>query len=253
MESKNPLERIRQAIVESKRYGFANEISRLGVSDELMKISDALDIYYGIVREKKEEPSNNDGLIGVLDNVYKNPGHYKSIIGSYGNQFSRIGEERFSNVLSLLSQVKEPLAKMKETLSKENPLYLNISTTIASIAVSNVVSSINNYQPTSRSRFDADLLSLRTGIDTGYYNLITSGTKVFRELEHFDMSSDFFDNFEVNRKEIYSQNDIIIDRVLNPKTSIPQKSNSGSGCLVMALALSTSLLSCLGFIVLLFL
>ena len=251
MEKKNPLENIRKAIIGGQFTGIENEITRLGVSDELMKISDALDIYYGIEREKKEVPSNHDGLIGVLDSINKNPGHYASILrqGSYGNQYSRIGEDIFSDVLSLLRRVKEPLAKMKESLSKENPLYLNISTTIASIAVSNVVSSINNYRPTSRSKFDVDLFTSMTGIDTGYYNLITSGTKVFRELEHFDMATDFLENYEANRKEIYSQDDMIRDRVLNPKTSTSPKSSSGSGCLVMALVLSTSMLSFFGIIV----
>lgn len=258
MESKNPLENIRNAILGSQLFGIENEISRLGVSDELMKISDALDSYYGIVREKKEEPSNEGGLIGVLNNINRNPGRYSSVLlqSAYDNPITQFGKEKFSNVQSLLGQVKEPLAKIKATLSKDNPLYLNISTIIASIAVSRVVSSINNYRPTSRDPYGTDLLSYKTGIDTGYYNLITSGTKVFRLLESFDMAPDFLDNFEENKKVIYSQNQTFqdrLDRALRPETSTSRKSSSGSGCLVMALVLSTSMLSCLGLIVTLFL
>lgn len=251
MESKNPLENIRNAILGSQFLGEENEISRLGVSDELMKISDALDDYYGIVRESKEEPSKEGGLIGVMNNVYKNPGRYSSILRQsvYDNPITQFGKEKFINVQSLLSRVKEPLAKMKEILSKDNPLYLNISTIIASIAISTVVSSINNYRPTSTSPYRTDLLSLRTGIDAGYYNLITSGKKVFRGLEDFDMTNDVLENFEANKKEIYSLYDKISDRLLNPKNLTSQKSSSGSGCLVMLFVLSTSMLSCLGVLI----
>lgn len=257
MEKMNPLENIRKAIIGGQFSGIENEVTRLGVSDELMKISDALDSFYGIVREKKEEPLKKSGLIGVMDEIYQGRGPYASMLGdvSYGNPISRFGEEKFSKVQSLLGRVKEPLAKMKETLSKENPLYLNISTIIASITVSTVVSSINNYRPTSRSPLETDLLSYRTGIDTGYYNLITSATKVFKQLESFDIAPNFLDNYEANKKVIYSQNQTIqdrLDRALNPETRSPSKSSSGSGCLVMALVLSTSMLSCLGLIVTLF-
>ena len=54
MEIKNPLEEIRNAILESQLFGVENEITQLGVSKELLKISDALDNYYGIKR--KDEP-----------------------------------------------------------------------------------------------------------------------------------------------------------------------------------------------------
>ena len=57
MESKNPLEEIRSAILESQLFGFENEITQMGVSDELLKISDALDEYYGISRETKVKPA----------------------------------------------------------------------------------------------------------------------------------------------------------------------------------------------------
>ena len=253
MESKNPLENIRNAILGSQLFGIENEISRLGVSDELMKISDALDSYYGIVREKKEESSNEGGLIGVLNNMYRNPGRYSSILlqSAYDNPITHFGKEKFINVQSLLSRVKEPLAKIKETLPKDNPLYLNISTIIASIAISTVVSSINNYRPTSRSPYETDLLSLKTGIDSGFYNLITSGTKVFKQLESFDMAPDCLDNYEANKKVIYSHNQTIqdrFDRALNSEISTSKKSSSGLGCLVMALVLSTSMISCLVFI-----
>ena len=53
MESKNPLEEIRSAILESQLFGVENEITQMGVSDELLKISDSLDKYYGISREPK--------------------------------------------------------------------------------------------------------------------------------------------------------------------------------------------------------
>ena len=76
MEAKNPLEDIRNAILENQYFGIENEISQLGVSYELMEISNALDSYYGIVREKKEESTNKDGLVQdnlsrVMNEYYK--------------------------------------------------------------------------------------------------------------------------------------------------------------------------------------
>lgn len=246
MEKQNPLENIRNAILASKLFGIENEISRLGVSDELMKISDALDSYYGIVRETNEEPSNEGGLIGVMNNLYRtNPPSYMSSLTR--SSFSRFGEEKFSKVLSLLSRVKEPLSKMKVALSKENPLYLDISTMLVSIAVQNVVSALNSYQ--KPASYEYERYDPFTGLDIEYSNLITSGKKVFDKLSDYDMTQECYDNYKANGTVISSQAQRISDAILNPKAFSSSKKSSSSGCLVLALVLSTSMLSFFGIIV----
>ena len=239
----NPLEKIRNAILGSQLFGVENEISRLGVSDELMKISDALDSYYGIVRETNEEPSNEGGLIGVMNNLYRtNPPSYMKVLTR--SSFSRYGEEKFSNVMSLLSRVKEPLSKIKEALSKENPLYLDISTMIVSIAVHNVVSALNSYQkPPS---YEYERYDPFTGLDIEYSNLITSGKKVFDKLRDYDMTQECFDNYKANGTVISSQAQRISDAILNPKAFSSSKKSSSSGCLILALTVSTSIVVCIG-------
>lgn len=249
MEKKNPLENIRKAIIGGRFSGIENEVTRLGVSDELMKISDALDIFYGIEREKKEVPSNEGGhgsLIGVMNEYYKtHPNSYTASLSR--TSYSRYLETSFGGELSLLSNVKAPLLDMKQKLSKDNSLYLDISTTIASIAVNSVVSRINSYKKTPKSPFESDLFSSMTGLDSDYCQLITSGAKVFGELSDFDMVEEFRQNYEANRKVIFSLLDKI-DKILQPKISTQNKSRS-SGCMVLAIVMSTSMLSFFGIII----
>ena len=245
MEKKNPLENIRKAIIGGRFSGIENEVTRLGV----MKISDALDIFYGIEREKKEVPSNEGGhgsLIGVMNEYYKtHPNSYTASLSR--TSYSRYLETSFGGELSLLSKVKAPLLDMKQKLSKDNSFYLDISTTIASIAVNSVVSRINSYKKTPKSPFESDLFSSMTGIDDDYCQLIINGVKVFGELDSFDMAPEFHDNYLADRKVIFSLLDKIDELMHKPLTSASSKSSS-SGCMVVAIALSTSMISFFGFI-----
>ena len=88
-----------------------------------MEISDVLDSYYGIVREKKEESTTADGLIGVLNEYYKShpSSTYSAISGiKYNNP------NKFIKEIDLVKNVKTPLGSIKQRLTKENLLYLNI-------------------------------------------------------------------------------------------------------------------------------
>ena len=78
MEIKNPLEEIRNAILESQLFGVENEITQLGVSKELLKISDALDNYYGIKR--KDEPDTVE-IMGGAYRIKPSP-YISSIVGN---------------------------------------------------------------------------------------------------------------------------------------------------------------------------
>ncbi len=241
MESKNPLEEIREAILESQKFGIKNEISQLGVSEELLKISDALDDYYDI---KRQPECNTIEILGGFNK--KSPLSIESI------ERDVLGY-RFGEVRTLLNQVKEPLKSMRRKLSKDNPIYINLSSAIVSIAVRKVVSSINSYQKPNNydswrsnySRYD-----LITGIDIEYKNLIWGGLRLFNDLSEFDMTQECFDNYEANRNILRPISEKIFDAMAHPRSNM-QKSSS-SGCLVLTLTISTSLVAFLALFVLLF-
>jgi hypothetical protein len=239
MESKNPLEEIREAILESRLFGIENEISQMGVSDELLSISDALDNYYGIKR--KQEPDT----VEMMGGTYRiKPSPYISSI--VGNPW---GEEKFSKTTALLEEVKTPLESMRKKLPDNDPIYLNLSSAIVSIALRNVVSSVNSYKkPAYHDYRRYDMIS---GVDKEFRNLVLGGLKVFNILSDFDMTKECLDNYETNRKAILSIAESIQEAMLHPSRNLQSK-NSSSGCIVLALALSTSIVACLcGFIVML--
>lgn len=239
MESKNPLEGIRNAILESQLFGVENEITQMGVSDELLEISDALDIYYGISREPKAKPAPGVYEIKpspIITKILNDTSYYRSF-------------NAFQSILDLINNVKEPLATMKEKLSINHPVYLNLSSAIVSIALQNVVSSINSYQKPAYNNYKR--YNLISGVDNELSNLVLGGLKVLNELNSFDMSKECYDNYETNRKSLLSMAESIREAMSHPRTSSAK--NSSSGCLVFALAVSTSIMACFSVFVLLLL
>ena len=237
MESKNPLEEIRSAILESQLFGIENEITQMGVSDELLKISDALDKYYGISREPKAKPAPGVYEIKpspIITKILNDTSYYRSF-------------NAFQSILDLINNVKEPLATMKEKLSINDPVYLNLSSAIVSIALQNVVSSINSYQKPAYN--DYKRYNLISGIDNEWSNLVLGGLNVLNELNSFEMTQECSDNYETNRKTLLSMAESIREAISHPRTS--SSKSSSSGCLVLALALSTSIMACFGVLFLL--
>lgn len=231
MESKNPLEEIREAILESRLFGIENEISQMGVSDELLSISDALDNYYGIKR--KQEPDTVE-VMGGTYRIKASP-YISSIVGNPW------GKEKFSKTTALLEEVKTPLESMRKKLPDNDPIYLNLSSAIVSIALRNVVSSVNSYKkPAYHDYRRYDLIS---GVDNEFSSLVLGGLNVFNMLSDFDMTKDCFDNYETNRKTILSMAESIREAMLHPNHNLQSKSSS-SGCIVLALAISTSIVAC---------
>ena len=140
------------------------------------------------------------------------------------------------------NKVKEPLATMKEKLSINDPVYLNLSSAIVSIALQNVISSINSYQ--KPVYHDYKRYNLISGVDNEWSNLVLGGLDVFNELNGFDMTQECSDNYEANKKTLLSMAKSIREAMLHPRTSSAK--SSSSGCLVLALAVSTSIMACFG-------
>ena len=53
MESKNPLEEAREYILQSRELGVIDDFTSKGIADEIITISDALDMYFGISRKQR--------------------------------------------------------------------------------------------------------------------------------------------------------------------------------------------------------
>ena len=236
MESKNPLEEIRSAILEGQLFGVENEITQMGVSDELLKISDALDMYYGISREAKAEPASGVYEIKqspLITKMLNDTSCYRSF-------------HAFQGTIDLINKVKEPLAIIKGKLSMNDPVYLNLSSAVVSIALQNVVSSVNSYQKPAYN--DYKRYNLISGIDNEWSNLVLGGLNVLNELNSFDMTQECSDNYETNRKTLLSMAESIREAMSHPRTSSAK--SSSSGCLVLALVVSTSIMACFGVFVL---
>lgn len=236
METKNLLEDIREAILESRLFGIENEISQMGVSDELLLISDALDSYYNINRG--HEPDTYEAM-GCINKIKPNP-YVSSQIKTF------LGEDRFTKTNRLLKQVKEPLKAMKQKLPENDPMYLSLSSAIVSIVLRDVVSAVNTYQ--APAYYDYSRYNHSSGVDNEFINLIFSGLKIFNELNDFDMSEECINNYESNRKRILSMAENIRDLTLLSKRTSSVKSSS-SGCMVLALAISTAFAICFCIIV----
>ncbi|MDE7455128.1 MAG: hypothetical protein K2M96_00295 [Prevotella sp.] len=235
MENKNPLEEVRIAVLEgqllSNVLGVENEITQMGISDELLEICNALDDYYGINRRQEPDAAEATGVYRI-----KSPLFMENIMES---DYYRMN--KFNKTMSLLEQVKEPLKSMKEKLSEEDPVYLNLSSAIVSIALRDVVSVINSYEkPTS-------FYDMRQPRFLNH-SLIGAGLIVFDKLNSFDMSKECFDCYEANRKAIVYMSDelqALVEKILHP-------ARNNSGCFVLTLIVSTSIMACFGMFIVLF-
>ena len=241
MESKNPLEEIRKAILESQLFGIENEITQMGVSDELLKISDALDIYFNINRDPSPKTSGEGHVLNAFNTYTIKPNPFISSL--VDSPFRR---DKFSKTTDLLNNVKEPLKSMKAKLSENDPIYTNLSSAIVSIALRDVVSSVNSYQ--KPAYYDYKRYDPISGVDQEFSSLVFGGLKVFNELSDFDMTKECLDNYEANRNTILSMAKSIQDAMMHPRTRLSAKSSS-SGCLVLALAVTTSIVASFGLFV----
>lgn len=242
MENKNPIEEIRNAVLESKILGIDNEISRMGVSNELLKISDALDVYYGIERTPNES-SSNEGFVLNNYKIEPNP-YFSNLISSIVDDPLRdIKNSKYDKITNLLSDVKAPLKSMKVKLSTNDSVYLNLSSAIVSIALREVVSSVNSYQ--KPSYYDYKRYDPISGVDYVFHNLVFGGLKVFNELSDFDMTKECLNNYETNRKTLLSIAESIHQSMLHPRRTSSTTNSRNSGCAVLALAISASVAVCL--------
>lgn len=244
MASKNPLEEVRSHILQCRQLGIEDEFSELKISEEVFKISDALDRYYGINRsnERTSSPGNpgleKSDLITVFDEYYKNHGHLWSMSQSRQNET----REYFQQTKRLLSSVKEPLTSIKNKRSSQDTFYLSLSSTIVSIAIRDVVSEVNSYQKPSPSNITR--YHPMTGVDMLYSKLIIRALEVIDILYHFDMTPECKENYEANRKSLQTIKDYIIK---TENAALQRRSKqSSSGCLVFLLVASTSLFVCFG-------
>ena len=238
MKNKNPLEEIRDAIFESQLLGIENEITQMGVSSELLKISDAFDKYYGIKRNPKPtNPSMSSYIIQESPILTK--------MRNEGPWASYYTKERFVGVNNLIDEVKEPLLTIKSKLTQDNAFYINLSSMIVAISVRFAVSAINSYE--KPSYHDYARYYSYSDVDSVLITLVSEAFKVFDKLKDFDKSKECLDNYETNRKALLSIGKSISQ---TSRTTQTTSRNSSTGCMVLAIALSTSIMVCIGTVLL---
>lgn len=237
MEKKNPLENLRTEIIKNQSLGYLGEFTQAGVSGEILALCDALDSFYGIDRSSKKASSNTkaSSFLDVIDQNYKKNSVSYSVLNSM-----RVGKQwNYSRTNTLIQKSKEPLASMREKLSKENQLYLNISSVITSIALQDIVSSVNSFQepkPTGISYYGQ-----HSGFGNHYY-LIKESLEVIRALKGFDMTEECKQHYEENRKTLETISQKINHTVLQYGRESSTQTKS-SGCMVFIIVLFASILS----------
>jgi len=235
MQTKNPLEEIREVIVRSRKVGYTDEFTKMGVSDEILIISDALDKYYEISREPKPEPAP-----GVYE-IKPSP-----LIQKLNDDFTRTyhTSHLFERTHILLDTVKEPLQviKMKLENGQETPFSTQLSSLIVSIALQKVVEEVNSCQKSQSDIYQryprqydsgyahADLFSLRNAQD------------VMTKLADFEMTKECKENYETNRMALSSIIDYKFTAIESEAHRVEKRNNSG--CMILLFALSTSMAIC---------
>lgn len=236
MEKKNPLEDLRTEIIKSRSSGSLDEFTQAGISNEILDLCDALDSFYGIDRSPKMASSNTkaSSMWDVIDQNYKSNSVSNSVLNSM-----RVSKQwNYSRTNTLIQKSKESLISLKEKLSIENPLYINLSSMIVSIALQDVVSSVNSFQDPKSANIS--YCGQNSGFRYYYYLIIKESLEVIRALKDFDMTEDCKHYYEENRKELETITQEINQEVLGRESSTRAKS---SGCMVFIIFLFASILS----------
>ena len=116
MEKKNPFEEVRTAILASQLLGIENEVSELGISDELLDICDAIDDYYGIKKKPiTQYPSdtNDNNQINKIFEVKP-----KQLFLTDYDKFEQLKSIDFAKDLNLLKRTEVQLKSIKRKLPK---------------------------------------------------------------------------------------------------------------------------------------
>lgn len=226
MEKKNPLEEIREAILESQLLGVENEISQMGVSDELLELCDALDSYCGIKRKTVSEGNKSS------NNYMLDPNDSSSGLKLFPNNDPISREMRikdsYKKTTTLLNQAKQPLFSIRRKLSKDAPFYLDLSSLIVSVGLRDAISPINSYKKQSSgspfSPQNYDVFSALTGIDLIFSTIVSESINVFNTLEGFDMTKECYEYYAENKKRLW----YLFDKINDAMRLSMRNNSSGS-------------------------
>ena len=180
MEKKNPLEEFRKEIQKSHSDGYIDDFTKLGISDEILDICDALDRFYGIY---KTPQTSGDKIVDILNSTLSYTNYTRTILNSR-DPFP------FSSSKNLVHETKKPLSQIKLKLSKENSLYLNMSSAIVAIIVNSIVTKVNNYH---------SIKPYTLGMEISYLRLINAAVKTMTLMKDFDMTVECRNNYDENR------------------------------------------------------
>lgn len=232
---KNPLEDLREEILNNQAEENIDDFTQMGIAEEVLMLCDALDRYYGIDKSKVKTDSNTF----VSDNWMNNLYHEDSFLSRSRNSITYhmlneniVGRPRQCKSEELVKESSPYLNSIRNKLSKENPLYLQLSSLIASIAVRDVVSTLNNFYSSSSSTGYRNNM----GLGGKLFPLLNSAGNVMSVLKGFDMTDECKGNYEENRKRIMEYRQSIEDAVREYSYKSNAKAEN-SGCMLFFLTI----------------
>ena len=228
MDSKNPMEKMREAIIKARSLGDKDVFTQKEIAGEILQISDAFDKFYNIKRTSEtKSPTSSLSSDETIKDLFFQTFHDET------------EPDPFRGTIKLLKEVNEPLKIIKKKLcSDDDNFYLSLSSMIVSVAIRSVVFRINSYKPPKSydlHRFDLD------GVDKVYRNLIHGALDVFFNLKNFDMDGQTKMDYDKNNNTLIS-----IEKSINPITirANRREEKKSSGCMILVVAITTSLLVC---------
>lgn len=248
---KNPLNDLRNKIIHDVYLTNIIESPFIPVAKEVLEICDAIDVFLGIKKEAEKKQNTS-----IPEGMQKVPNLFSSVNGIYGSStYSLYGSDKsyekdiaafnrkISKVYKLINNTKEPLNSMKIKIGQGNTFYINISTCVASLLLNETVSSFNSYK--APNPYDSLYNPLNYGpvdVKMVYLEIGTECIKAINDIMKYDMSEECKANCKKNKEALSS----IIDSMINPPKQVKRNE---SGCLILILAVSSSLvMSMLGFI-----
>ena len=209
----NPLNNLRNEIINNLYSNDATNYPLLLIADEILKISDSIDVYLGIKKVSKDESRKTTEIPKGMKKVpdfFSSSLLGSSLLGS-SSQNSIFSYQKsiddfhskFAKVHKIIKNTKEPLQSLKQKLDQDHPFYLNISTCVVSLVIKEVVSSINNYKAPSPGSWDYDgRIVIRH--DMVYGEIVSECYRAMKAMSGFDMTKECKEYYTKNKNTLYS-------------------------------------------------
>ena len=252
MRGCNSLEELRNNIIESLLLSDIDDSTQWGISDDVISLCNVLCSFYGIDHSQETTSSSTrlHGLMSILASHYNNqPQEPWSLkLQSLTNK-SPIRQWNFSKSNDLISYSKVSLTSIKKKLTKDDSLYICLSSIIVYAVLDDIISTVNSYQ--KNIEYEVSKFGRFVACDN-YNKLIKKSIELMASLKDFDMLEDCrmgYDNFLRELRSIVQSNNKIIaqnNKIIAQHMKISLEETKKNGCvlvMIILLCLSVSISS----------